>query len=255
MKKRAFHNLIYSVLAVALMWIAWLVAFFAAGNDLVIPSVMETFSSMGRLFLQATFWRAFGATLIRTLVSFLLALFPALALALLSDSFSWIRSLLYAIVAVLRTVPTMAVILIFLIWTTPKVAPVLVTWLVSFPMLYAEFLSALDGVGEEYREMAAAYRISRLKQVFSVYLPLSAPVALGGVGAQLSLALKVMVSAEILSKTYQSVGGMMSEAKMYFEVPELFALTILVVLLGMLLEGVCSLAKRFLVRWRVYDHD
>lgn len=255
MKKRFFHNLIYSVFAIALMWIAWLVAFFAAGNDLVIPSVMETFSSMGRLFLQATFWRAFGATLIRTLVSFVFALLPALALALLSDSFSWIRSLLHAIVAFLRTVPTMAVILIFLIWTTPKVAPVLVTWLVSFPMLYAEFLSALDGVGKEYREMAAAYRLSRLKQIFSVYLPLSAPVALGGVGAQLSLALKVMVSAEILSKTYQSVGGMMSEAKMYFEVPELFALTILVVLLGMLLEGVCSLVKRFLVRWRVDDHD
>ncbi len=43
---------------------------------------------------------------------------------------------------------------------------------------------------------------------------------------------------------------MMQEAKMYLEMPTLMALTLLVILLGFLLEGACYLSYRLIVRWR-----
>ena len=58
----------------------------------------------------------------------------------------------------------------------------------------------------------------------------------------LSFSLKLTVSAEVLANTYQSIGGMMQEAKIYVEVPALFALTALVVIAGFLLEGLGAAA-------------
>ena len=43
---------------------------------------------------------------------------------------------------------------------------------------------------------------------------------------------------------------MMQEAKMYLEMPRLMALTLIVLLLGFVLEGACRLAYDLIVRWR-----
>ena len=69
-------------------------------------------------------------------------------------------------------------------------------------------------------------------------------------GPNLSLALKVAVSAEVLAFTYVSVGGMMTEANSYLQIPRLFALTIAVLLLGGLLEFALGNLTRITDRWK-----
>ena len=81
-------------------------------------------------------------------------------------------------------------------------------------------------------------------------LPLAAPVLLRQAGGIFSLGLKVVISGEVLASTYRSLGGMMQEAKMYLEMPRLMALTLIVLLLGFVLEGACRLAYDLIVRWR-----
>ena len=55
-------------------------------------------------------------------------------------------------------------------------------------------------------------------------------------GANISLTLKVMISAEVLAGTFGSVGGLMYTASMYSRMDELFAVTILMLVVGGLLE-------------------
>ena len=43
---------------------------------------------------------------------------------------------------------------------------------------------------------------------------------------------------------------MMQEAKLFVEMPRLLALTIVAVLLGFVLEGLCALLAKYCVRWR-----
>ncbi len=91
-------------------------------------------------------------------------------------------------------------------------------------------------------EMSKIYRVPVRKQIFGLYLPSAAPYVLREAAAALSFSLKLTVSAEVLANTYQSLGGMMQEAKIYVEVPALFALTALVVIAGFLLEGLGAAA-------------
>ena len=78
-----------------------------------------------------------------------------------------------------------------------------------------------------------------------LYLPQVLPKAVASSGAALSFALKLTVSAEILAVTFQSLGGLMQEAKLSAEIATLTALTLLVCLVGVLIEVVCNgLARR-----------
>lgn len=144
----------------------------------------------------------------------------------------------------------MAIILILLVWTTPSAAPVIVTATVLLPACYTAALASLDGIDGEYLELARAYRVPFCRTLFRLVLPLSAPSFLSQTGAFLSLGLKVTVSAEVLAKTAQSLGGMMQDAKLWIEMPELFALTLAVIVTGFVLEGGCALIAHFVGRWR-----
>ena len=74
-----------------------------------------------------------------------------------------------------------------------------------------------------------------------MYLPVAAPYVLKESAGALSFAVKLVVSAEIMAYTYQSLGGLLQDANVYSKTAELFAVTLLVVLTGVLLEGLGTL--------------
>lgn len=250
MKKAYIKNLIYTLSAIVIMWTGWEIAYLAVKNEYVLPSFSSAMKEAGKLLISSSFWIAFSGTLLRTAEAFLISLALALVLAVLSEINGAARGILRPLVSAARVIPTMAVILILLIWTTPSAAPVIVTVLVAFPMLYATLLTAFDGVNNEYLDMCRAYKIGIKDRIFKMYIPLSLPYTLGEGGAQLSFALKVTISAEVLSKTYKSLGGMMSEAKMYVEMSELMALTVIAVVMGCVIELIFLAIKKLAVRWR-----
>lgn len=252
LKKDRILNCIFSVMALLALWLAWLVAALSVGNELVVPSVGETFAEIGRLLRETAFWGAFGGTLLRSLEAFFISLALGVGLGLLAALFRPARAFFAPIVSVLRTVPTMAVVLILLLWTSPAAAPVIIATLVLFPVFYAAILSAIDGVREEYGEVASAFHVPKIRQAFCMYLPLSAPPVLSQMGATFSLGLKITVSGEVLSATAKSLGSMMQQAQGYLQTPRLIALTVLAVVVGFVFEGLFALGTYFLRR---RDHE
>ncbi|MDE6059211.1 MAG: ABC transporter permease subunit [Clostridia bacterium] len=243
-------NILFSALSLITLWVVWIIAYFIVGNDYVLPSFWDTFAAVGKYLGSGAFWLAFGKTFLRTFLAFLFSLLLGILLAVLARMRKWLRAFLAPIISVLRTVPTMAVILILLLWTSPSVAPVIVSVLVLLPAVYAAALSSLDEVDTEYGEFVRVFRVDWKRKIFKLYLPLSAPPILKQSGAIFSMGLKITVSGEVLASTYKSLGGLMQSAKMFVELPQLVALTLLTVLLGFLLEGACALAYKLIVRWR-----
>lgn len=250
MKLRFDKNKLFSLLSVALLWVLWLVMYYCIKNDYVLPSVGATFAEMGNLLAGKSFWLAFGNTLLRTFGAFAFSLAAGILLAVLARLSKGVRAFLAPLVSILRTVPTMAIILVLLLWTTPAFAPVVVGVLVLLPAVYAAVLAALDDVEEGYGDLARAYKVSTGRRIFQMYLPLAAPPVLKQAGGIFSMGLKITVSGEVLASTYRSLGGLMQEAKSFVQMPRLLALTLVTVVLGFLLEGVCMLAYKLIVRWR-----
>lgn len=228
----------------------WVIAYFAVRNDYIIPSFTETMKTFFKCFAEREFWVALFNSLLRTLYAFLVSFLLAALCTVFSVLSKVFKLILKPFIVALRTLPTLAVILIILIWTKATIAPVLVTVLVLFPLIYAQLLSSVEGIDKNIIEMAEVYEISKKDRIFKIYLPLISPDIFSQVGANVSFGLKVMISAEVLAHTYKSLGGLMQDARSFMEMPKLAALTIAAVLLGLILDIALSQLTRINKRWR-----
>ena len=59
-----------------------------------------------------------------------------------------------------------------------------------------------------------------------------------------------MISAEVLSNTYKSLGGLMQSARSFLEMPRLAALTVMTIVLGLILEIALSQLKLINAKWQ-----
>ena len=110
--------------------------------------------------------------------------------------------------------------------------------------------AACDGVSAELIQMAKLYGVSKKERLFKIYLPQISPDIFSQVGANVSLGLKIMISAEVMSNTYNSLGGMMQSARAFLEMPRLAALTVVAVLTGLAADVALSQLKRLNAKWR-----
>ena len=194
----------------------------------------------GKLLLSGGFWAALGNTLLRTLLALGISFVLALIFALISYLLPPFNSFFTPVVSALRSLPTLAVLLILLVWWGAGDAPVAVAFLSLFPMLYVSVLSALSGVDKDLIEMSRVYNVPLSKRIWELYLPAAAPYVLRETGAALSFSLKLVVSAEVLAYTFPSMGNLMQEARLY-DIAQLFALVGVTFVLGLLLEGLAAL--------------
>lgn len=237
----------------AIIFVVWQIAYVCIKNDYILPGVGQTLGQFFALFGQGNFYVALGNTVARTLISFAISFALAALFAALSSVCAPFKAMSACIISVVRTLPTMAITLMLLIWTSPRVAPAIVTALVLFPMLYAQFIAAIEGVDVNLLEMAKVYKISRRDKLLKIIAPAVAPEVISQMGAGLSMGLKVMVSAEVLSYTLNSFGGMMQQARLYSQMPLFAALTLMCILVGLVLELLSYLLRKLVGRWRVKE--
>ncbi len=249
-KKRG-KNIICSVAALVLMWVFWVIAYYGVGNRLIVPSFGETAQSFFNYLGDAAFWTAVGNSLLRTLIAFLISFALAAAFAAFGLLGGWCKALVKPLTVVIRTLPTMAVILIIFKITNGNktLSPVIVTVLVLFPMIYSQLTAAAEGIDGGIKEMAKVYGVSMRERLFKIYLPQISPSIFSQTGANISLGLKIMISSEVLVNTARGMGGMMQDNSLAGQVANLAALTLAAVVLGLIIELAFSQLSRINRKW------
>lgn len=248
-KKQNFYNLIISVCALLCMWLVWVIAWLIVDDGYVIPSFTDTVKEIGALMVSSEFWQAFGLTLARTAISWFAATVLAAAVASAGAVFPAVRKFAAPFIAVFRTVPTMAITLMLLIWSSPRVAPAIVSALIVFPIAYARFNSAFDGIDRKLTDMADVYNVPFGERLAKIYIPQVMPLVLSQIGPDFSLTLKVMVSAEVMCSTFNSLGGLIYQSNVFLNTAQMFALTICTIAAGGILSWLLGLLTCLTRRW------
>lgn len=245
MKGKVWKNCITFLVALAFLAGVYLLLQVVADNPLLFPPLTTCLKSAGELLILSSFWQAFAYTLLRTVCAFCISFLFAGVFAVLSYLYPSFNRFFTPCVAFLRAIPTLAVLLIILVWCKAGVAPVVVAFLTLFPALYTGILSALMQTDKGLIAMSKLYGVPLKKQIFFLYLPSASPFVLREGASALSLGLKLIASSEVLAGATFSLGGMMQDAKAYLDMPLLFALVFLTCLIGLALEfSVTLLAER-----------
>ena len=103
-------------------------------------------------------------------------------------------------------------------------------------MLYSALLSAIKASDKEMKDVIKVYNVSKSKSFFRYYLPSVFLSVFPQLVTTLSFNVKLTISGEALSNTSISVGNAMKIADFNTDTAQLFAWTIVAVLLGFAVE-------------------
>lgn len=249
-ENRIFGNVVYPVAGIGVVLLIWYLAALFIGVEMVLPSPGRAFEEFFTLLTEEEFWVSIGNTLLRTLVAFALAFAVAALTSSLSVFVSPVGRALSPIITILRSVPTMSIILIVIIAFKPTESPVLVTFLISFPLLHAAFFHALSEVDPYCVNMSKVFKVPVAKRIFGLYIPAILPDVFSATGSNISLALKVMIASEVLAQTFESVGVAMQIERIYLNTAGLMGWTIAAIILSFVLEFIVKILSKLVLRWK-----
>ncbi|MFG3122519.1 ABC transporter permease [Streptomyces sp. NPDC048201] len=171
-------------------------------------------------------------------------------LALISGLFRIGEDVVDAPVQMLRTVPFVGLIPLFIIWfgigEAPKIA--IITLGVTFP-LYLNVYAGIRGVDSQLIEAGESLGLSRWGLVRHVVLPGALPGALTGLRYSLGIAWLALVFAEQVNAD-SGIGFLMVQARDFLRTDVIVVCLIVYAFLGLLADFIVRSLERLLLRWR-----
>ncbi|HEY8984606.1 MAG TPA: ABC transporter permease [Streptomyces sp.] len=217
----------------------------------------DTLASPGRiaevgkdLIADGSLASAMGTSLQRVALGLLFGTLIGTGLALFSGLFRIGEDLVDAPVQMLRTVPFVGLIPLFIIWfgigETPKVA--IITLGVTFP-LYLNVYAGIRGVDSQLVEAGESLGLSRWGLVRHVVLPGALPGALTGLRYSLGVAWLALVFAEQVNAD-SGIGFLMVQARDFLRTDVIVVCLIVYAFLGLFADFVVRSLERVLLQWR-----
>lgn len=239
-------NRTYALISTAVIILLWGILAPIVDNPIKLPAPWETVKAFGMIITDTQFLIRLVYTVLRFLVAFGIAFVSAVILGMLAGFSAPVYYFLRPIVLAQRAVPTIAVILLALIWIGKEIAPVLVCFLVAFPIIYSTVVNAIRNIDSKLMEMADIYHLSKKRKLVHLYLP-SIRSALASVSAAvIGLTIKVNIAAEVLSQPRFGVGTEMVIEKMSLNIAGVLAWAIITIILAGSFEW---LVKKLFNRW------
>lgn len=215
----------------------WQLAAWWVGRDLLLPGPAAVGRSLLSLAGTADFWLSVGATLGRVFLGLAWGTAAGTALAFLTHFSPWADRIVSPAVRVVRATPVVSFILLVYLWVARAAIPWVIAGLMVLPVVWGSLTAGLGSIDGKLLEMGRAYRFSRLKMLRLIYLPALRPHVEAGLLTAFGLAWKSGAAAEVLCPPAWAVGSRLQQAKLALDTPELFAWTLTIVALSLLLEG------------------
>ncbi|WP_369142871.1 ABC transporter permease [Streptomyces sp. R44] len=204
----------------------------------------------GELAGDGTLPTAMGVSLRRVAVGLLLGGVVGIALALVSGLSRLGEDLVDAPVQMLRTVPWVGLIPLFIIWLgigeAPKVA--LIALGVAFH-LYLNVYAGIRGVDAQLVEAGESLGLGRWGLVRHVVLPGALPGAMTGLRYSLATAWLALVFGESINAD-AGIGFLMNQAREFFRTDVIVVCLVVYAFLGLLADAVVRTLERLLLQWR-----
>lgn len=246
LKKHAV--IIYTGLGIGFVFLVWWLTSLIVKATLLptFPGPEDAIPLFFELFALSSTWLAVGGTLLRLLISFVLAFLVGSLIGIVAGKSKAFRSFMRPLIITLRTLPTAAVILILIVLLKPAYAPIIIVFLVIFPISYESMVTGLRNVNKEIKEAAKIDGASRLQAIVRIDVPLSTPYILLGVVSSLGLGMKISIMSEIIagSNRISGLGRLIHLAYIEADMTRIVAISIFAIILIGLIDLAMYFAKQ-----------
>lgn len=230
------HELGPPLTGIAGLIVVWAVAAAVTSSD-VVPSPLDTWRALVDGMADGTIPEATLKTLIRLVVSFVVAVAFGTLLGVAFALHEFVRRSLRPLVVALQIVPFVAWVPIAVIWFGPtERAVVFVTIVGSFPSVTLATMSAMRQVPPILRRAGRTLGATGWTLYREVILPAALPGFIAGLQQAWGFAWKALMAAELIIAAAGAVGLGHLLAREADDVATLAALVAVIVVIGVLVE-------------------
>ena len=222
-------------LALVFWLLVWQLLSMQVGLPLLLPSPGKVAVRLFELLQTDTFWSNTALSLLRVVSG----IFWGAALGILlgvACRNNVLDALIRPLMTVVKSTPVASITILVLLWLERDTVPVLIAGMMVLPAVWSGICTGIAETDPQLLEMANAYAFSPGKRLKHIYIPSVLPYFRAACGSALGLAWKAGIAAEVLAVPARSMGKMIFESKLYFMTEDLFAWTLAVILLSLLVE-------------------
>ncbi|HEX9822492.1 MAG TPA: ABC transporter permease [Methylomirabilota bacterium] len=251
-RRRALALRLGAVAGFLALWslLSGLVVVLQLFNPIFLPGPWLVLGSLIELAARGQLWVHVAATLERVAIGFATGAALGVGLGLAAGSLRPVRDLVEPVVEMLRPIPPLAVLPLFIVWVgigePSKIG--FITYATFFPI----FLTTVTGVRQIDPLLLRAARSlgARGPRLFvRVILPAALPDILTGLRLGVALAFFVIVISEFIGAEH-GLGYLINDGRNFFLVPQMLGAAVVLGLLGYAGNGLVRGLERRLTHWQ-----
>lgn len=226
------------IAAIIVAILLWQLLAMKLDQKLLLATPVDVAKTLGVLVKSQEFYSAVAYSMGRILFGLLIGAAVGTACALLAGRWHFMEVLFWPYFSAMKATPVASVVILCLVWLSSRRLSVFIVFLVVTPVIYTNILAGIKNLDLKMKDMARVFGINGLRRLLYVYLPELKTYIIAAFALATGMAFKAGIAAEVIGTPGGSVGKMLYNAKVYLETPELFAWTLVIIVLSVVVEQV-----------------
>ena len=249
MMKYSWKSKIYTLISCLFFIGLWQVIAVITNNDIYIPKLQQISEAVKIIFMEQNFWKTIFSSFYRTIISYLLALAFSMILGILGAVYPFFGYLIQPLNSFAKTVPTMVLVVLLLVWFDKDITPFAVGFAIIFPVLYEGVRNSLMQIDKKLIDMTKIYEVKLLDKIRKIYVPVMKFYFMSIFVSTFSLTFKVVITGEVYGQPKFGIGSQIQLEKVNFNVSGIFAWIVIIVFISLFLEIINKLLNKKIYRW------
>jgi len=237
---------IKKILILVFWLLVWEGAARLADNSIVFVGPLQVALALCKLLPTAAFWQSVGLSLLKIGSGFLGGFFLGVILGGLAYRYGLLEDFAAPLISLMKSVPVASFVILALIFMGSKYLAVIVVFTIVIPLIYLNTLAGFRAVDRQLLEMAQVFHIRGWKRIRYIYQPSLYPYLVSASRTAVGMSWKSGVAAEVIGVSAASIGEKLYLSKVYLETADLFAWTLVIIVLSFLCEKCFLLLLRTL---------
>lgn len=234
----------FYLLGIIILLLIWEIVSLLYKNDIVFPGLEQIGKGLKEIIINARTYKVLGSTIVRLLISLSISVVLAVVFASLARKFGWFKQIVTPLIGIFKSTPVASFIIIILVIVGHERSSIVISLLVMFPIIYEGFYNAFNSVSKEIKDEIKTISSFNFEIAKSIYIPLSMPHITTTLLQSISLGLKSLVMAELLTMPRYSIGSELLTLKNNLEMNKIMAWTLILILISIVFEIVLNSIKK-----------
>ncbi|MBQ3489045.1 MAG: ABC transporter permease subunit [Clostridia bacterium] len=234
------------VFCFAFWLVLWQIFSTVLARPTVLPTPFAVMQKLWELMRTKAFYMDCLYSLARIFAGLIFGILFGVFLAAFCEVSGLFESVFSPAVSVIKATPIASIIILMLFVLEKSHVPMVAAMLMAVPIVFSNVRKGISSVPLEQKEVADVFGFGFGKRLKYCIFPSAFPYFSAACRSALGLAWKAGIAAEVICTPKYSIGLNLNDAKIYLESEALYAWTIVVVVMSVLIEkGVIHILDRF----------